>query len=103
MVEILDEAIVKVDFGGVTREALTGFEELRKGDLVMVHSGVVIGKTTEGEIVSNLELFVEAEKIGLQDLGYSRMDAKKKAEEEFRVLLESLGLDSTKHAMSPRQ
>jgi hydrogenase maturation factor len=96
VVDIIDKTMVRVDFGGVSREVLTGFETIKKGDLVMVHSGVVIGKTTGKEIVANLELFMEAERIGLQDLGLDPVAAKAKAEEEFRVLLGSLGLGSAR-------
>lgn len=96
VVGIIDEATVKVDFGGVTRDVVTGFEEVKPGDLVMVHSGVIIGTTTESEIVSNLELFMEAEKLGLQDLGYRPVEAEKKAGEEFSALLSSLGIDATR-------
>ena len=88
----VDESIVRVDFGGVEREAIVGFDGVKVGDLVMVHSGVVLGKITTSELVSNLGLFMEAEKIGLQDLGYSPSEAEVMAKEEFRVLLASFGL-----------
>ena len=93
----MDESTVKVDFGGVTREVLSGFDRVSAGELVMVHSGVVIGKTNESEIVTNLGLFMEAEKLGLEELGYKPEDAKRQAEDEFRNLLGSMGLDAGKY------
>jgi len=92
IVGMVDDAIVRVDFGGIEREAIVGFEGVQIGDLVMVHSGVVLGKITTSELTSNLGLFMEAEKIGLQDLGYSPVEAEVMAKEEFRVLLASFGL-----------
>jgi hydrogenase maturation factor len=100
---IIDDITVKVDFGGMTREVLNGFEDVKVGDLVMVHSGVVIGKTTESEIVTNLGLFIEAEKLGLQDLGFNELDAKRTAEQEFRSLLISLQLDPEKYVALQRE
>ena len=92
IVGLVDDSIVKVDFGGIEREAIVGFEGIQVGDLVMVHSGVVLGKITTSELVSNLGLFMEAEKIGLQDLGYTPSDAEAMEKEEFRILLASFGL-----------
>jgi len=92
VVGFVDDCIAKIDFGGIERGAIVGFEGLGVGDLVMVHSGVVLGKITTSELTSNLGLFMEAEKIGLQDLGYSAVEAESLAKEEFRVLLASFGL-----------
>jgi len=93
VIGILEDEVVRVDFGGVVRDVLMGFEDVKEGDLVMVHSGVIIGKITEAELISNLGLFIEAEILGLQDMGYTQQKAREIAVKQFRNLLSSLGIN----------
>jgi len=49
-----------VDFGGgSTREVVLAARGVREGDLVMVHAGAIIGKISEEELLSSLELYKE--------------------------------------------
>jgi hydrogenase expression/formation protein HypC len=53
-----DGNIVKIDYGdGVLREALLGISEERisRGDIVMVHAGVVISKLTVEGLYEQIE------------------------------------------------
>lgn len=53
-----DDNIVKIDYGdGVLREALLGISEERisRGDIVMVHAGVVISKLTVEGLYEQIE------------------------------------------------
>lgn len=63
--------IGKVEFGGVTREALLDLvPEAQVGDYVLVHVGVAISKIDEEEARRTLELLREAGALageGLED------------------------------------
>ena len=57
-----DGTIAKVDYGdGVTREVFIGISEgkVAKGDLVMVHAGVIIAKLTEEGILEQISFIRE--------------------------------------------
>ncbi|MEM0225973.1 MAG: HypC/HybG/HupF family hydrogenase formation chaperone [Thermofilaceae archaeon] len=55
-----DGGVATVDYGdGVARRALVGItrERLARGDIVMVHAGVVISKMSEEGLLEQLEFF----------------------------------------------
>lgn len=47
----------KVDFGGLLREVLVVEENVKVGDLVVVHAGTIIGKIDEKEVKNTLKLY----------------------------------------------
>ncbi len=59
VVEIREYTAI-VDFGGgSTREVVLAANGIKEGDLVMVHAGAIIGRISEEEILSSLELYKE--------------------------------------------
>lgn len=57
-----DGKVAKVDYGdGITREVFIGISEGRveKGDLVVVHAGVIITKLTEESILEQISFIRE--------------------------------------------
>ena len=59
-VKEIKEFTALVDFGGGSiREVVLAAKGIREGDLVMVHAGAIIGKVSEEEIISSLELYKE--------------------------------------------
>lgn len=58
-----DSMIAKIDFGdGIVREAIIGItsSRLSKGDIVIVHAGVVISKLDHKGIVEHMNYLKEA-------------------------------------------
>ncbi|MEM1664356.1 MAG: HypC/HybG/HupF family hydrogenase formation chaperone [Zestosphaera sp.] len=50
----------EVDLGGITKEVIiTTDEEIREGDYVIVHAGIVISKISENELEETLRLYRE--------------------------------------------
>lgn len=47
----------KVDFGGSLKEVLVVEEDVKVGDLVVVHAGTIIGKIDEREVKDTLKLY----------------------------------------------
>lgn len=63
VVELCGET-VKVDFGGVVKEAIPMVDDLSPGDYVIVHAGMVISKLSEEEFLESLRYIREiAEKL----------------------------------------
>ncbi len=56
----IGEYTAVVDFGGgSTREVVLAAKGVKEGDLVMVHAGAIIGRVSEEELLSSLELYKE--------------------------------------------
>ncbi len=52
-----------VDFGGgLTRDALVGVEEVREGDYVVVHAGIIVSRLSEEEFEEVFRYVEEAVK-----------------------------------------
>ncbi|MEM0099872.1 MAG: HypC/HybG/HupF family hydrogenase formation chaperone [Desulfurococcaceae archaeon] len=57
-----DKMIATVDYGdGIPRSVLIGIssDRVKKGDLVIVHAGVIISKTSEEDILEQIKFFEE--------------------------------------------
>lgn len=57
-----DGLIAKVDYGdGVVREVLIGISEdkIRRGDVVIVHAGVIVSKITREGLMEHINLMKE--------------------------------------------
>lgn len=63
MVELDEQrGVARVDHGdGILREVIVGIssERLRKGDIVLVHAGVVISKLTREGLIEQISFFRE--------------------------------------------
>ena len=81
-----------VDFGGVRKEVLLGVREVSPGDLVMVHAGVVIGKISFEDLMTNVALYREMLAQELMGAGVEEGEAEKRATDEMDKLLGSLGI-----------
>ncbi len=54
--------IAIVDFGGVKREVLVGIEDVKPGDIVLVHAGLIISKVDTEALEEYKKLMEEIEK-----------------------------------------
>lgn len=55
-----DKMIAVVDYGdGIPREVLVGVssERIKRGDIVIIHAGVIVSKMSEEEILEQIEFF----------------------------------------------
>ncbi len=50
--------IATVDFGGVRRQVIIGVEDIKPGDIVLVHAGLIISKLDE-EALEEYKKFIE--------------------------------------------
>ena len=57
-----------VDFTGTKVEALTGLEDVKKGDRVLVHAGCVIRVMPEEEADETEEIFRELASLTVEDM-----------------------------------
>ncbi len=55
----VDGNIALVDFGGITREADASLEDVKPGDYVLVHVGVIISKLSLEEAQETIEMIKE--------------------------------------------
>ncbi len=51
--------MAKVEFGGTQKEVFIIHDDIKPGDLVIVHAGSIIGKIDPREISKTLELYSE--------------------------------------------
>ena len=97
VLEITSDITAKVDFGGgVISEVAIGDPSVKPGDLVMVHSGIIIGKITQEELLSNLKLYVDTIALEYTDQGMSEAEAIKNAVSQMQDLFKELGFDPQK-------
>jgi len=88
-----ENKIAKIDFGGVVREALIAIDDLKVGEFVMVHAGVIIGKMDSRDVAVNLALYSELAEMAYRDMGLDEDEARTKARTELNKLFSNLGID----------
>lgn len=93
-VKSVEGHIATVDFGGALKTALVGVEDLREGDLVIVHAGLVIGKVTPEDAAQNVMSFRDILAYELAASGTSEEEAKREAEKQLREYLSKLGIEA---------
>jgi len=69
--------LAKVEFGGTQKEVLVIHDDIKPGDLVIVHAGSIIGKIDSKEISRTLELYSEILRETLLRDGVDPKDADK--------------------------
>ncbi len=57
-----ENCIAVVDFGGVRQEVLIGIEDVKPGDVVLVHAGLIISKVDVEALEEYRRLVEEIEK-----------------------------------------
>ena len=67
VIEVKDHSAI-VDFKGKKVEALTGLEDVKKGDRVLVHAGCVIRVMPEEEADETEEIFRELAALTVEDM-----------------------------------
>lgn len=67
VIEVKDHSAI-VDFTGTKVEALTGLEDVKKGDRVLVHAGCVIRVMPEEEADETEEIFRELAALTVEDM-----------------------------------
>lgn len=91
-VKEIREFTALVDFGGGSiREVVLAAEGIKEGDLVMVHAGAVIGKVSEEELLSSLELYKEMA-MDLASSGGGSKEELKEIEEYIERYKKLLGI-----------
>ncbi len=56
VIEVRDD-VALVDFGGIVREAAVGVDDVRPGDYVLVHAGLIISKVREEEMERMVDFY----------------------------------------------
>jgi hydrogenase expression/formation protein HypC len=92
VVEVGD-VVSKVSLGGVVVEVVNGVGDLKPGDIVIVHAGLVIQRVTVEDVLNNLYAIYELQKTHYEFNGFSEGEACKMALEDVRKLGAELGLD----------
>ncbi|MFN4133279.1 MAG: HypC/HybG/HupF family hydrogenase formation chaperone [Candidatus Hadarchaeales archaeon] len=82
-----------VNFGGVKKEVILASAGISKGDFVMIHAGMIIGKLSQEEFLQNLAIYRDLLAQNYVDSGDSEEKAGRRASEEVHKLLQSLGID----------
>lgn len=82
-----------VNFGGVRKEVMLATSGISKGDFVMIHAGMIIGKLSREEFLQNLSIYCDLLAQNYEDSGMEREEARRRATEEVHKLLQSLGID----------
>jgi YbgC/YbaW family acyl-CoA thioester hydrolase len=91
----IDGPTAIVDFGGVRKEVVVATSEVSPEDLVMVHAGMVIGKLSSEDFLSNVALYRDILVQELIDTGLEETAAREKATDETNKLLKSLGFNQS--------
>jgi hydrogenase expression/formation protein HypC len=92
VVEVGD-IVSKVSLGGAIVEVINGVSNLKPGDVVIVHAGLIIQKVTVEDVISNLYAIYELQKAHYIYNGFSDEEASKKALEDIKKLGAELGID----------
>ncbi len=58
-----EEKIAVVDFGGVKYEVFLGVDDVKPGDIVLVHAGLIISKVDPETLRETVELLRELEEF----------------------------------------
>lgn len=90
-----------VDFGGVKREAIVAANNISTGDLVMVHAGMIIGKLSLNDFLTNVAIYRDILMHELMDAGLDDKEARERATNETDKLLSSLGIHGSIASIEP--
>lgn len=83
----IDGMIAKVDFGGSVKDVLIINDDIKQGDLVIVHAGAIIGKIEDKEIENTIRIYGDLLKDSLIDDGVEPGEASETVEKWIRKLL----------------
>lgn len=64
IIEEINGETAKVNYGGNIVSACAGLVEVKVGDYVLVHAGMIIQKLDKSEAEKMIELFSELEELG---------------------------------------
>ena len=91
VVAIDSDVIAEVDLGGGTiKKVAIGVDNVKPGDYVMVHAGVIIEKLSKEGVIENLKFIAEVVQKTEEIMGKPEEEAKKAAEEFFREAMKIL-------------
>jgi len=85
--------IARVSIGGAVVEVLNGVEEVKPGDVVIVHAGTIIQRVGPDDVIENLYAVYEMQKTHYMLNNYSEEEATRLALEDMKKLASDLGLD----------
>lgn len=84
----------EVDVGGARIRALVAAEDVKPGDVVLVHAGVVLEKLDREDVIANLAVYYDLMKYHYVFNGMPESEAEKKAAEDLTRLAQELGIDA---------
>jgi len=87
----------KVSVGSTIVEAVVGVDGVCVGDYVIVHAGLIVGKLSEDEVLSNLTTLTELQISNYVSEGLDESLARERVIEEFKSIVSSLGIDVSKY------
>ncbi len=91
VVAIVSDVVAEVDLGGGTiKRVAIGVDNVKPGDYVMVHAGVIIEKLTREGVIENLKFIAEEIRRTEEIMGKSEEEARRAADEFFREALKIL-------------
>jgi hydrogenase assembly chaperone HypC/HupF len=93
----VDGMYAKVNIGGTVVDTVVGVDGVEVGDYVVVHAGLIVGKLSEDEVISNLAALTELQISNYVSDGLDESTAREKAIEEFKNIVNSLGIDVRKY------
>lgn len=82
----------EVEVGGATVRALVAIDDVKPGDVVLVHAGVVIEKLDRESVLANLAVYYDLVKYHYVFNGFSEGEAGERAREELAKLARDLGV-----------
>jgi hydrogenase expression/formation protein HypC len=85
--------IARVSIGGAVVEVLNSVEEVKPGDVVIVHAGTIIQRVGLEDVIENLYAVYEMQKTHYLLNNYSEEEASKLALEDIKRFASDLGLD----------
>lgn len=107
VVSVSDNGITAtVEVGGLRMEALVASEEVRPGDIVLIHAGAIISRLEEEDVLKNMSMLLELQKLHYEYGGLPEEEARRRAVNDIAEYMRGLGLEFERllaAALSPEE
>lgn len=85
-----------VEVGGVRMETLVASEEVKPGDVVLIHAGAIISRLNEDDVLENMSMLLEIQRLHYEYNGLPEEEARKRAVSDIVEYMKNLGLEYEK-------